>query len=359
MEVDTVCGGEVPWSGAARYGAPKYQRTPVIGYAVSLLQLEESNTKPYLAGRGIDARLVVALGGGVSNMVILAETTSGRMVLKQALAKLKVKEEWLSDPWRTVRECAAIRLIAHHLTPGDVPEILFDDPENCIYAMSAAAVDACDWKTLLLGGEIRPRAAAAIARILGAMIRATWMSAEWDERFGDQTVFGQLRLDPYYRFTAARHPDLSSRFERLIGMCAERRCSLVHGDYSPKNFLVSGDRAMAIDFEVVHFGDPSFDAAFLLNHLRLKMFYRPQWERHYADAAVAFWNELRSSLPPGAEWFEASAIAHLGGLMLARIDGKSPAEYIASEELRDRVRQYARKLMFDPPNAIEEIFACR
>ena len=31
--------------------------------------------------------------------------------------------------------------------------------------------------------------------------------------------------------------------------------------------------AMAIDFEVIHFGDPSFDAAFLLNHLLLKTFY--------------------------------------------------------------------------------------
>jgi 5-methylthioribose kinase len=323
---------------------------------VSLLQLEESNTKSYLARRGIGAHNVLPLGGGVSNMVILADTTSGRMVLKQALARLKVQEEWLSDPRRTVRECAAIRLLAPHLPPGAVPEILFEDAENCIYAMSAAPPESFDWKTLLLRGEVRPPVAAAIARILAAMIHATWMSAEWDERFGDQTVFGQLRLEPYYRFTASRHPDLAARFERLIATCAGRRRSLVHGDYSPKNFLVSGDSAMAIDFEVVHFGDPSFDAAFLLNHLRLKMFYRPEWAKQYAVAAMTFWNELRPSLPPETEWFEASAIAHLGGLMLARIDGKSPAEYIATEELRGRVRRYARELMLHPPAAMEEIF---
>ena len=85
---------------------------------MSLLQLEESNTKSYLAGRGIDALRVTALGGGVSNMVLLAETTTGRIVLKQALHRLKVKEEWLSDPRRTVRECSAIRLIAPHLPEG-------------------------------------------------------------------------------------------------------------------------------------------------------------------------------------------------------------------------------------------------
>lgn len=325
---------------------------------MSLLQIDESNIESYLAGRGIQAQRILALGGGVSNMVILAETTAGRLVVKQALARLKVKEEWLSDPRRTLRESSAIRLIAPCLPAGAVPEILLEDPENCIYAMSAAAAGACDWKTSLLRGEIRPQIAVSIARILGAMIRSTWMSAEWSERFGDQTVFGQLRLDPYYRFTAASHPDLRNHFERLTGMCAERRCSLVHGDYSPKNFLVSGDSAMAIDFEVVHFGDPSFDAAFLLNHLRLKMFYRPQWARQYAEAATAFWNELRFSLPPGTEWFEASTLAHLGGLMLARVDGKSPAEYIAGEELRNHVRQYARELMLHTPATIDEVFAC-
>lgn len=291
-------------------------------------------------------------------MVLLVETASSRFVMKQALAKLKVKEEWLSDPRRTVRECDAIRRIAPHLPPGSTPAILFEDRENCIYAMSAAPEDACDWKTALLSGEIHPPTAAAIARILAAMIRATWKSAEWDERFGDQTVFEQLRLDPYYRFTSSRHPDLRNHFKRLIEMCAERRCSLVHGDYSPKNFLIFGDSAIAIDFEVVHYGDPSFDAAFLLNHLRLKMFYSPQWATRYSDAAMSFWNELRCGLPPDTGWFKASTLAHLGGLMLARIDGKSPAEYITGEDLRGRIRLYARELMMNPPVAVEEVFAC-
>ena len=325
---------------------------------MSLLQLEESNAKSYLSNHGIDALRVTGLGGGVSNMVLLAETASGRFVLKQALHRLKVKEEWLADPKRTVRECAAIRLIAPHLPTGAVPSILFEDEENCIYAMSAAAADASDWKTCLMRGEIRPQIAVAVARILAAMIRATWDAAEWSERFGDQAVFGQLRLDPYYRFTAEHHPDLKQHFDRLVEMCETRKCSLVHGDFSPKNFLIQDASAMAIDFEVVHFGDPSFDAAFLLNHLRLKMFYRPEWARQYADAALAFWRELHALLPPAADWFEAATLAHLGGLMLARIDGKSPAEYLVADDLRARVRQYARGLMLHPAATIEEVFQC-
>ena len=48
-----------------------------------------------MAGEEWRARL---LGGGVSNVVLLAESGSGRRwVFKQALGRLRVAEEWLAD----------------------------------------------------------------------------------------------------------------------------------------------------------------------------------------------------------------------------------------------------------------------
>ncbi len=321
-----------------------------------MLLLDETNAISYFSSHGIEALRVIPLGGGVSNVVLLVETGSKRLVVKQALERLKVKEEWLSDPRRTLRECASIRQLAAHLPAGAVPSILFEDQENCIYGMTAAAADAEDWKTQLLRGEIRPAVAANIGATLGAIMQTTSSGSAWQEQFGDQTVFDQLRLDPYYRFTATRHPDLKPQFDAIIASASTRRYCLVHGDYSPKNFLVAGNAAMAIDFEVVHFGDPSFDAAFLLNHLRLKSFFRPQWAVEYAVAAAAFWQALQPAVAE-LDWFEPATIAHLGGLMLARIDGKSPAEYIAEDALRQQVRQYARNLMLHPPKSVLEVFA--
>src|SRR6202043_2335537 len=127
--------------------------------------------------------------------------------------------------------------------------------------------------------------------------RASPGNAGWEAEFGDQTVFRELRLDPYYRATAVRHPDLGGRIERLMRKSAARRLALVHGDWSPKNFLVAGSSVMAIDFEVIHFGDPSFDSAFLLNHLVLKSFYRPEWADSYAQAAAGFWRKYRDGVP--------------------------------------------------------------
>ena len=67
----------------------------------------------------------------------------------------------------------------------------------------------------------------------------------------------------------------------------------------------------------IHFGDPSFDAAFLLNHLLLKTFYGIAGAE---DLARIFWSTLKAEMP-AAPWFEQATMEHLGALLLARIDG--------------------------------------
>jgi 5-methylthioribose kinase len=323
-----------------------------------LFDLHTSNAAEYLSSRGItgDAPRITELGGGVSNTVLLVETGQRRFVMKQALGKLRVEADWFSDRDRAFRESAAMRWLAPHLPPGSVPEVLFEDRENCLFAMSAAPHQAETWKAMLMRGEANAAVAEAIARVLAAMVSASWCDGEAEHLFGDQTVFDQLRLDPYYRTTASRHPDLRPQFDRLLRESSSRRVSLVHGDWSPKNFLVSSAGVMAIDFEVTHFGDPSFDSAFLLNHLLLKSFYRPEWSAQFASLAGRFWEVYRAALLPGCDWIEPATLTHLGCLLLARIDGKSPAEYITEPARQEKVRQFARRLIVSPPTHVTDVF---
>jgi hypothetical protein len=246
--------------------------------------------------------------------------------------------------------------LAPHLPEGSVPEILFEDRENYLFAMSAASDEAQTWKSLLLGGRADPRVAESVGQMLATVVAGSWRDPEAQRVFGDQTVFDQLRIDPYYRTTASRHPDLRLHFERLISRMSCRRVSLVHGDWSPKNFLVSRGAVMAIDFEVTHFGDPAFDSAFLLNHLLLKAFHRPEWSADFAGLAHTFWRAYRQGLPPECHWIENATLNHLGCLLLARIDGKSPAEYITGSALRERVRTFARNLIVQPPALVADVF---
>lgn len=312
----------------------------------------------YLRSRGVETAgaRITELGGGVSNTVLLVEGDGQRFILKQALGKLRVEDDWFSDPARIFRESAALGWAAAHLPPGGVPGILFEDRENLLFAMTAAPAGALTWKSLLMQGQFDTGTAECVARMLAAMVRASWHDAESERQFGDQTVFDQLRLDPYYRTTTARHPDLAPYFDRLMRESAARRVSLVHGDWSPKNFLVSQHAVMAIDFEVVHFGDPAFDTAFLLNHLLLKSIYRPLWRRELTGLALRFWEVYCSGIPSDADWIEGATVAHLGCLLLARIDGKSPVEYITNPELRERIRGFARHLIVEPPPRISDVF---
>jgi 5-methylthioribose kinase len=291
----------------------------------------------------------------VSNTVLLVESDTRRFVIKQALGKLRVEQEWRADRERIFRESAALRKLTPHVPDGSLPAVLFEDRDNFIFAMSAAPPASACWKDLLLKGEIRVGTGERVGELLALMASVSWRDPVWESEFGDQTVFDQLRIDPYYRATARRHPDIAPAAAGLIEESAARRVCLVHGDWSPKNFLVDGDQVMAIDFEVIHFGDPAFDSAFLLNHLLLKSFHRPQWADSYAQAAAGFWRKFVAGVPPEA-WIEPATLQHLGWLMLARVDGKSPAEYLRGPAIQDRVRQFARDLIVSPPHSVAEVF---
>ena len=299
------------------------------------------------------------LGGGVSNTVILVDFPSHRIVLKQALSKLNVEQDWYADQARTIREYRGLQTVHKFLPPKASPTTLFLDSENYIYAMQAAPAGAVDWKQLLLSGKVDPAIAGSIGQMLGAMISASWKDPPLESEFGDQSIFGQLRLDPYYKATANQHKDLQTFFGELAASCAQRRNSLVHGDWSPKNLLVSVEGVMAIDFEVVHFGDAAFDAGFLLNHLLLKSFLLPHLQAQFEAAGLAFWRALEQSLPIDATEFEAFTVRHWCALMLSRMDGKSPAEYIKDPSVKQRIRDLARHLIQHPVDSVETVWVQR
>jgi aminoglycoside phosphotransferase (APT) family kinase protein len=309
----------------------------------------------YLVERGLasdPAELSIReLGGGVSNFVSLVEGPGIRWVAKQSLGKLRVKDNWTSQRERIFREAAAIKSLGSILN-GAVPQVVHVDYTNFLYVMTAAPEDSVVWKRSLLGGEVSGSVAERAGRLLAAMIEASQQEPAFQELFADRTVFDELRIDPYYRTAAARCPEARDALRELIDDSWKIQNSLVHGDYSPKNMLVRDGSIFLIDFEVVHWGDPAFDSAFLLNHLMLKSFHQPRFSELYFQAARAFWQALAADLS-GVQTvdFESMTVRHLGGLMLARMDGKSPVEYINDAGVKSRVRRTAIQLMAERPGS--------
>jgi 5-methylthioribose kinase len=319
------------------------------------VELTASNAIDYLHSRGVSPVRVSELAGGVSNTVLLVETDTGRFVLKQSLPQLRVEQQWLSDRSRIWREAAGLDAVARHLPRGSVPAVLFRDDANYVFAMTAAPEGARTWKAALLKGECDLSVAERIGEITAALISCGFQSAEMEQAFGDLAIFEQLRLHPYYRTVAIRHPDLAGFFNKLADSYPYRRYALTHGDWSPKNFLVGPGSIMAIDFEAIHYGDPAFDAAFLLNHLLLKSFHLKHRASAFAALAESFWTALNHGIPEVPD-FEAHTLEHLGALLLCRMDGKSPAEYISDPELKQQIRMFARRLIIQPPASVLEVF---
>ena len=297
---------------------------------------------------------VTELGGGVSNVVLGVEADGLSCVVKQSLPRLRVADEWLAKRERAVTEAHALELAAV-LIPGAVPRVLELDDEACSFTIARAPADWRTWKDELL----EERADETVAHRVGSLL-AAWHAGTTDaataEAFADQEGFDQLRIDPYYRTVMRAHPDLADAVaayaDRLLG---PGRC-LVHGDYSPKNVLVGPGRVWLIDFEVTHFGEPSFDLAFMLNHLFLKALHRPGTAAGYMVCAQAFWDTYAAGVPGPLTPDARDVLGQVGCLMVARVDGKSPAEYLSEDERR-RARLLGRRLLTEPPGDIGEGFA--
>ncbi len=289
-----------------------------------------------------DAKLLL---GGVSSDVALIEDGEHRFVVKQSIPNLRVAADWPVHPSRIWREVDALRALAPALPEGAVPAVVYESRDEYLYAMTAAPANADSWKAHLLAGEIDVDLASYIGAVHAAMVRLPNPRPEFD----DMVFFEELRIDPYYRYTGAQYPDLRSAFERAAEACRSHRWALVHGDFSPKNIMAGSGTAMILDWECVHWGDPAFDTGFLLNHLLLKCFHRPQDRALLERAAVAYLDAV-SQVP------FAHTMVHLPLLLLCRVDGKSPVEYIKSEAIRESIRRYARALLAEPPRSANELF---
>jgi aminoglycoside phosphotransferase (APT) family kinase protein len=330
--------------------------TPRSGRSVAAAPLAAPILSPetaqaYLASRGLlgpaEPVVVSELGGGVSNVVLSVSTPAGAMLLKQALPRLRVADEWLAKRERAVTEAAALRL-AGSLLPPLVPAVLDVDAGACALTIAHAPASWRPWKELLLAGRAEREVAARLGAALAAWHGGTLGSEDVRERFTDREAFEQLRVGPYYRTVASRHPNAGAAIDGMVELMSSRGTCLVHGDYSPKNVLIGADGMWIIDWEVAHYGDPAFDVAFMLNHLMLKALHRPSSLARFEDCSHVFVGAYERAVPDRLRDDPRYVLAHVGCLMLARVDGKSPVEYL-SERGRERARRLGLSLVTEAP----------
>jgi len=299
---------------------------------------------------------LVPLAGGVSSDIWRVEAPGTTFCVKRALSRLKVAADWRVPVGRNRYEVAWFR-VAGQIVPSAVPAILGDDPEAGAFAMAWLPPDRYPvWKALLRDGTVDVATAASVGDVLGRIHAATADRPDIARAFATDDLFHAIRLEPYLEATARVHVDLADRLAALVARTASTRRVLVHGDFSPKNLLVGPEGPVVLDAECAWFGDPAFDLAFVLNHLLLKGIWRPAARNRYLDAYAA----LVAGYQPHVAWepwrdMEGRTAALLPGLLLARIDGKSPAEYVTDDRDRHPVRAFARAHLATPVTGLADI----
>ncbi|MGH8022720.1 MAG: phosphotransferase family protein, partial [Limisphaerales bacterium] len=271
-----------------------------------------------------NARLT-PLGGGISCDIFLVDDGGNRFVVKRALAKLRVKADWFADIHRNRTEWEFIRYVSGFL-PDAMPRLGHCSVTDNFFAMEYFDAKFSNWKEALLAGTARPECATRAGNIVGQIHRHSAGDAEAMRLFDTTSTFYQLRIEAYLLAAAAKQPALRPQLEREAARLAQSRECLVHGDFTPKNILIGGERMILLDSEVAWYGDPAFDVASLINHFCLKALFHAPHDPGMNTMIDAFWSAYQSARP--SPELEPRAARLLLMLMLARVDGKSPVEYL-------------------------------
>ena len=295
---------------------------------------------------------IESLSGGVSSDIWRVDLPSGRICVKRALPRLRVAQLWEAPVERNRYERLWLQAAAA-AAPGAAPNVLAWDDARGLFAMEY--LDFPVWKSVLRSGEADPAFAARVGEALAAIHGATAGRDVVREQFSTDAIFYAIRLEPYLVATGRQHTDLQDELSKLAERTAQAKRCLVHGDVSPKNILVTPRGPVFLDAECAWYGDPAFDLAFCLNHLLLKGVWVPQAKaaflRCYDALSTAYLSRVGWE---DAQALEARAATLLPGLLLGRIDGKSPVEYL-DEAQRGRVRAIARRFLAHPSDKLNHL----
>jgi aminoglycoside phosphotransferase (APT) family kinase protein len=288
------------------------------------------------------------LGGGVSCDVAEASFHDHHYVLKRPRGKLAVADDWFADESRIIAEADALA-IAGAIVPDGVPSVVDLDEATKTLVMSRAPHDFRNWRGDLLNGRTEIEVGSRLGEMLSHWHHYPIQPAiERQLENGDR--FLQLRIEPFHRVVAKRHQILAPHIERIVEQLQTRKLALVHGDFSPKNVLVGSGRVWVLDWEVAHVGDPIFDVAFLTTHLILKALHRPREAVAYRavfDAFIQSYGDFGS---------QRDLNQNVGCLLLARVDGKSPATYL-TQEAQAKTRTLGTVLLIEPESSADRFWA--
>ena len=302
-----------------------------------------------------DDLLVRPLTGGIASDVAVVETSNQKFCVKFALHKMRVTADWFAPIRRNRTEYLWLKF-ANSLAPENTPRLFGHSETAGGFVMEFLdGTDTHMWKSRILTGSPRVEYARTTGTLLGRIHSASSSPGFDADLFDTGDVFFHMRIEPYILYTSSRHPDLAFVLDSMAESLDRSAVVLVHGDVSPKNIIIHEGRVVLVDAECASMGEPAFDVAFCLNHMFLKGLYNRRYRREFMHAALEFWSSYAQHITWEEREFLASRTARLlPALALARVDGKSPVEYLDDAQ-QDLVRRVAIPLIINPVGSVSGV----
>ena len=297
---------------------------------------------------------VVPLTGGVASDIAMIRFRDRKLCVKFALPKLKVAADWRAPVHRNAAEYAWMELASRTFPESAVK--LFGRSEAAHgFAMEfLEGEDVYLWKDNLLKEMPDDGEAAKVATLLGKIHSVSARQGFRRTPFQNRDDFYALRIEPYLTHTRISHPTLADFINPFETLLYKNQSVLVHGDCSPKNIFFRESNPIVLDAECATMGDACFDPSFCMNHLVLKAVHLPASRARLLDQVTEFWKTYSALV----DWEDRNALekrvcALLPVLMLARVDGKSPVEYL-SKMSQQTIRDLSFPLITSPSHSIAQ-----
>ena len=173
---------------------------------------------------------------------------------------------------------------------------------------------------------------------------------------GNYKNFYDLRLDPYFNEVGRVYPKYKGYIKKINENYIKHSNTLVHGDFSPKNILVGKNKIIYLDAECCNFGDPVFDLVFFTNHLLIKSIFFKDKSQEFIKLYISFYKEYLSNLSTKNFNSYIDRIIKMTPIMLlSRVDGKSPVEYINKVKIKNIIRKKSFLLLDSKISSLNDI----
>ncbi|MFK8029500.1 MAG: S-methyl-5-thioribose kinase [Gammaproteobacteria bacterium] len=243
---------------------------------------------------------VAEIGDGNLNLVFIVTSSSGKVIVKQALPYVRlVGDSWPLPLSRAFFEYQAL-VRQEQRDPGSVPEVFFFDEEQALIVMEFLDDHAILRAKLMAGERV-----SGLAERLGCFVgrtafRGSDLCLDIETRKTDTKLFlDNLALcniteelvftDPYFEAERNHHTEgldeivatlrsdvaMKAQVQHMLTKFTSNAETMLHGDLHTGSIMCTSDQTRIIDPEFVTYGPTGFDLGMLIANFLMAYFSQP------------------------------------------------------------------------------------